>query len=142
MGNKLQDFGASMRFLESMPAKLREMAIIMTARAWTSQFEWQVHAAAARQAGLSDAIINAIRDGKRPEEMADDEATVYAFATELLTSKQVGDAAFARAKTLLGERGVVDLVALMGYYQTVAMLLNVDRYPLPAGTQPELKPLP
>jgi 4-carboxymuconolactone decarboxylase len=142
MGNKLQDFGASMRFLESMPAKLREMAIILTARHWTSQFEWQVHAAAARQAGLGNAIVDAIRDGKRPEKMADDEAAVYTFATELLNTRQVSDPTFARAKTLLGERGVVDLVALMGYYQTVAMLLNVDRYPLPAGTQPELKPLP
>jgi 4-carboxymuconolactone decarboxylase len=142
MGDQLQKFGASMRFLESMPAKLREMAIILTARHWTSQFEWRVHAAAARQAGLSDAIVEAIRDGRRPSAMTPEEAVVYDFATELLTTKQVSDAVFAAAREVLGERGVVDLVALMGYYQTVAMLLNVDRYPLPEGAQPELRPLP
>jgi 4-carboxymuconolactone decarboxylase len=142
MGNKLQDFGASMRFLDSMPAKLRELAILLTARHWTSQFEWQVHAAAARQAGLADAIVEAIRDGRRPAVMTREEAAVYDFATELFTTKQVSDSTFEAARQSLGERGVVDLVALMGYYQTVAMLLNVDRYPLPGGTQPELPPLP
>lgn len=142
MGDQLQRFGASMRFLESMPAKLREMAIIMTARHWTSQFEWQVHAAAARQAGLSDEIINSIRDGRPPTGLSGAEGAVWAFVTELLNTKQVREATFLATRNYLGERGVVDLVALMGYYQTVAMLLNVDNYPLPEGTQPELQPLP
>jgi 4-carboxymuconolactone decarboxylase len=101
-----------------------------------------VHSAAARQAGLSGAVVDAVRDGRRPEKLADDEAVVYTFAMELMTTKQISDATFASAKRLLGERGVVDLTALMGYYQTVAMLLNVDRHPLPEGTKPELKPLP
>ncbi len=73
--------------------------------------------------------------------MADDEATVYQFATEILENHQVSDQTFAAAKDLLGERGVVELTTLIGYYQLVSMLLNVDEYPLPEGTQPELAPL-
>ncbi len=141
-GDQIQAFGASMRFLTTMPAKLREMAIIITARHWTSQFEWYAHAAAARQAGLDEAIVQAIANGKRPAKMTPEETTVYNFATELLTKKQVSDSTFAAAKQLLGERGVVDMTALMGYYQLVSMLLNVDQHPLPDGAKPELKPLP
>ena len=71
--------------------------------------------------------------------MAPDEEAVYNFATELLEKKQVSDATFDAAKKLLGERGVVDLISVMGWYGTVSMYLNVDRYPLPDGSQPELK---
>jgi 4-carboxymuconolactone decarboxylase len=73
--------------------------------------------------------------------MPPDETAVYNFATELLETKQVSDSTFAAAKSLLGERGVVDLINVMGWYGTVSMLLNVDRYPLPEGVQAELKPL-
>jgi 4-carboxymuconolactone decarboxylase len=142
MGDLAQQFGASMRFLTSMPVKLRELAIIITSRYWTAQFEWQAHSAAARQAGLSDAVINAIAEGRRPQSLQPDEVVVYNFATELLNTKQVSDPNFIAAKNLLGERGVVDLIGLMGYYQMVAMMLNVDRYPLGDGVAPPLKPLP
>ena len=73
--------------------------------------------------------------------MAPDEEAVYNFCTELLTTKQVSDATFAAARDRFGERGIVDLIGVTGYYQLVSMLLNVDRYPLPDGVQPELKPL-
>ena len=73
--------------------------------------------------------------------MAKDEAAVYTFCSELLNKKQVSDATFAAAKDVVGEKGVVDLIGVMGWYHTVSMLLNVDRYPLPDGQQPELKPL-
>jgi len=74
--------------------------------------------------------------------MEKDEEAVYNFCNELLKTKQVGDGTFAAAKAAVGEKGVVDLIGVMGWYQTVSMLLNVDRYPLPEGAQPELKPLP
>ena len=73
--------------------------------------------------------------------MAADEAAVYDFVNELLTTKQVSDATFKAARDRFGERGVVDLIGVSGYYQLVSMLLNVDRYPLPAGVSPELKPV-
>ena len=141
MGDLLQQFGASMRFHSSIPSKLNELAIITTARHWTSQYEWYAHRRAAQTAGLSQSIIDAIAAGKRPTGMAPDEETVYTFVNELLTTKQVSDATFNAAKDRFGERGVVDLIGVSGYYQVVSMLLNVDRYPLPEGQQAELKPL-
>jgi len=141
MGDLAQKFGASMRFHSSIPPKLNELAIIITARHWTSHFEWYAHRRAAQQAGLNPAIIEAIATGKRPSAMAPDEEAVYNFCTELLTNKQVSDQTFQAAKDKFGERGVVDLIGVTGYYQLVSMLLNVDRYPLPDGVKPELQPL-
>jgi 4-carboxymuconolactone decarboxylase len=141
MGDLVQQFGASMRFHSSLPRKLNEMAIIITARQWMAQYEWNAHRTAAAQAGLNEAIIKSIATGKRPESMDADETIVYNFGTELLNTHQVSDANFKAAKDKFGERGVVDLISVMGYYQLVSMLLNVDRYPLPAGVKPELQPL-
>src|SRR5882672_2497852 len=137
MGDIAQQFGASMRFNQSMPRKLNEMAIIITARYWTSQYEWYAHKRAALQAGLNPAIVDAIQNGRRPAGMAKDEEAVYTFCSELLNKKQVSDVTFAAAKAAVGEKGVVDLIGVMGWYQTVSMLLNVDRYPLPEGQQAE-----
>jgi 4-carboxymuconolactone decarboxylase len=141
MGDLAQQFGASMRYHSSMPPKLNELAIIITARHWTSQFEWYAHRRAAQTAGLSQAIIDAVAAGTRPPAMPPDEEAVYNFCTELLTTKQVSDRTFQAAKDRFGERGIVDLIGVTGYYQLVSMLLNVDQYPLPDGAQPELKPL-
>ena len=141
MGDLAQQFGASMRFHSSLPRKLNEMAIIITARYWTAHFEWNAHRNAAAQAGLSEAIIQSIATGKRPATMDADETIVYNFATELLNTKQVSDPVFQATKDRFGERGVVDLIGVMGYYQLVSMLLNVDRYPLAPGVKPELQAL-
>ena len=141
MGDIAQQFGASMRFKSSIPPKLNEMAIIITARHWTSQYEWYAHHRAALAAGLSPAIADAIAAGKRPTGMQKDEDVVYTFCTEILTTKQVSDATFKSTKDAFGEKGVVDLIGVMSWYQMVSMLLNTDRYPLPDGVQPALKPL-
>ena len=142
MGDLAQQFGASMRFHSSIPGKLNELAIIITARHWTSHYEWYAHKRAALAAGLSAAIVDAVAAGKRPAVMQADEEAVYNFCTELLTTKQVSDRTFQATKDRFGERGVVDLVGVSGYYGLVSMLLNTDRYPLPDGVQPELKALP
>jgi 4-carboxymuconolactone decarboxylase len=141
MGDLGQQFGASTRFATSVPRKLYELAIIITARHWTAQFEWYAHRRGAVQAGISPAVADAIAEGRRPSAMPPDEQAVYNFATELLDTKQVSDATFDAARQLLGERGVVELINVMGWYGTVSMFLNVDRYPLPEGATPELKPL-
>lgn len=141
MGDLGQQFGAATRFATSVPRKLYELAIIITARHWTAQFEWYAHHRSALQAGITPAVADAIAEGRRPAAMPPDEEAVYNFATELLDTKQVSDKSFDAAKKLLGERGVVDLVSVMGWYGTVSMLLNVDRYPMPEGAQAELKPL-
>jgi len=141
MGDVVQEFGAKMRFGSSLPPKLNEMAIIIVGRHWTSHYEWYAHRTAAAQAGLNESIIQAIAQGRRPASMDADETIIYNFATELLNTKQVGDANFKAVKDRFGERGVVDLIGVMGYYQLVSMLLNVDRHPLPAGAKQELQPL-
>jgi 4-carboxymuconolactone decarboxylase len=141
MGDIAQQLGAYLRFRTSLPRKLNEMAIIMVGRHWTAQYEWYAHKSLALQAGLNPAIVEAIAAGKRPAAMAKDEETIYNFTTELLNTKQVSDATFAAAVQAFGERGVVDLVGVIGYYQLVSSILNVDRYPLPAGETAELKPL-
>jgi 4-carboxymuconolactone decarboxylase len=139
MGDLAQKLGEYARFRPAIPAKLRELAIIITARHWTAQFEWYAHRRAAAQAGLSEDIITAIANRRRPTGMQPDEEAVYNFATELLETKQVRDATFKAAVDRFGEKGVVDIIGVMGYYQIVSMLLNVDEYPLPAGVAPELK---
>src|SRR5438067_5403493 len=141
MGDLAQQFGASMRFHSSLPKKLNEMAIIITARHWTAQYEWTAHRKAAAEAGLSESIIQAIAAGKRPSSMDPAETVVYNFGNELLNTKQVSDPVFKAAVEKFGERGVVDLIGVMGYYQLVSMLLNVDRYPLAPGEKPELQAL-
>ena len=141
MGDLAQQFGASTRFKSSLPQKLYELAILVTARHWTSQYEWQAHHRSALQAGLSPAIADAIARGARPAVMQKDEEAVYNFSSELLNTTQVSDATFNAARNAFGERGVVDLIGVIGWYNTVSMLLNTDRYPVQEGTQPELKPL-
>jgi 4-carboxymuconolactone decarboxylase len=133
MGNLAQKLGEQIRFRSSLPPRLNEMAILLTAQWWASQYEWHAHKPLALQAGLSAAAVDDIQAGRRPAGMRDDEAAVYDFSHELRERRRVSDATFQRAVGLLGERGVVDLIGVMGYYDLVSMALNVDRYPLPAG---------
>jgi len=141
MGNLAQQLGEYVRFKSTPPRKLNEMAIIIVGRYWTSHYEWNAHRTAAADAGLKEPIIQSIAAGKRPAGMDDDETRIYNFATELLNTHQVSDATFKAVKDKFGEQGVVDLIGVMGYYQLVSMLLNVDRHPLPAGAKQELQPL-
>jgi 4-carboxymuconolactone decarboxylase len=140
-GDLAQQFGASMRFHADLPKPALETVIIVTARYWMAQFEWSAHKRAALQAGVSPAIVDAIANGERPKGMTPDVETAYNFITELLKTHQVTDATFATAKARFGEKGVVDIIGLSGWYSMVSMALNVDRYPLANGAQPELKPL-
>ncbi len=139
MGDLAQRFGAYTRFHSSLSKKLNELAILIAARHWTSQYVWHAHRRYAQEAGLSSETIDAIAAGRRPAKLAADEEAVYRFATELLETKRVSDATFAAAKSQVGERGIVDLMGSVGYYQLVSMLLNVDGYPLPEGAKPQLK---
>jgi 4-carboxymuconolactone decarboxylase len=141
MGDLAQKFGAHIRFRSSLSPKLNELAILITARHWNSQYPWSAHRRYALEAGLSPTVIDAVAAGTRPTSMSTEEEAVYNFCHELLNTKQVSDATFQGAVQRFGERGVVDLIGVMGYYQLVSMVLNVDRYPLPEGARPELAPL-
>jgi 4-carboxymuconolactone decarboxylase len=141
MGDLAQTLGAQLRFHSSLPNRLNEMAILMTARFWNAQYEWSAHKKNAVTAGLNPSVIDAIATGKRPGSMPPDEEAVYNFGDELLRTREVSDRVFKAAVDTFGERGVVDLTGVMGYYCFVSMMLNIDRYPLPDGEKPELKPL-
>lgn len=129
---RLQKVGEYLRFDSALPTRLNEFATLIVARAWSQQFEWIVHAQAAAKAGTSAASIAALREGRRPTDMSDDEALVHDLVTELLAQRGWCDASYARAVARFGERGVVDLAALVGYFATVCGVLNI------AHTPPEL----
>ena len=139
IGDCVQRLGEEIRFRSSLPAKLNELAIIITARYWTSQYEWHAHCRLALEAGLDPAIAKDIAEGRRPATMDADEATVYDFSHELHETHGVSDATFKRAVERFGERGVFDLIAVNGFYTLVSMCLNVDRTPLPPGVPPPLE---
>ena len=117
----------------SLPLRLNEMAILMEARIWDAQYEWWAHEPLARKAGVPEAIIAAIRDGKRPATMQPDEAIVYDVVTELLNTKRLSDRTFAEAKRTLGEQQVVDLVAVTGFYVMVSAVVAAGRVGVPNG---------
>jgi 4-carboxymuconolactone decarboxylase len=141
VGDLGQQFGGAMRFRTGLPRDVSEVIILMTGRFWMAQYEWNSHKNAALQNGVSPAIVDAIATGKRPTGMPPEMEAAYNLIDELLTTHQVTDATFKAAKDKYGERGVVDMVGLSGWYGLVSMLLNVDRYPLPQGVQPGLRPL-
>ena len=141
VADRFQRVGEYVRFQSSIPPALNELAILVTAREWTAQFEWHAHHALAMKAGLPPAIAEAIARGERPEGMDADQSAVYEFAAELHRDRSVSDATYAAVAERFGERGVVDLVAACGYYVAVAMTLNVARVPLPDGVPLPLEPL-
>lgn len=141
LANRLQKVGEFVRFSSSVPARLNELAILITARAWDAQFEWWAHHRLALDAGLDPAIAADIAEGRRPASMQPDEAAVYDFCTELRTTRRVSDATLAAATDLLGEQGVIELIGVSGYYDVVSMTLNVAEVALPDGVDPPLKPL-
>jgi 4-carboxymuconolactone decarboxylase len=136
--DRMQKVGEYLRFNSSIPADLNEFAILVTARVWTSQYEWYAHHAMAMKAGLSPAIAADLAEGRRPAGMTEDQRLVYEFCTELHRDHGVSDATFAATAARFGEQGVVDLIAVSGYYVTVSMTLNVAEVQIP----PEATPLP
>ncbi len=126
---RLQKLGEYLRYSSALGPRLGEMAILMTARFWTQQFEWDTHAPAAAKAGLGKEKIRAIAEGRRPEGMSEDEEIVYEFLMELEHQRCVSDRTYARARRAFGEKGIVDLTGTLGYYSTLAMIMNVARTP-------------
>ena len=134
--------GDYLRFRNSLPRRLSELAILITARAWTQQLEWHYHAGMAREAGLAEEIIAAVAEGRRPENLDEEAAAVLDFSLELHRNRSVSDATYAKAKRHFGEKGVIDLVGIAGYYSLLAMAMNVARTPLPEGVTAPLTPMP
>jgi 4-carboxymuconolactone decarboxylase len=130
-----------LRWKGKLEPKLVELAVLITARRWTCQFEWVMHEQFARKAGLAEDIIASIRNAQMPAKMGKEESLVHAFCLQAHVSGRVDDATFAAAKALFGLDGVLELLALNGYYSMMAMVLNSSNLPLPEGKEPPLKPL-
>ena len=126
----------------ALTPKLTELAILMAARHWTNSYEWNAHHTLAVKAGLSTDVINAVSDGRRPDRMAEDEAILHDFCSELLNNGSISDATYERALSRFGEPGVVEAAGLLGYYSYLAMVMNVARSPSPANATQKLTPFP
>jgi 4-carboxymuconolactone decarboxylase len=142
MINRARGLSDYLRFNSSLPPRLSEFVILITAREWAQQYEWNAHHPLAVKGGLHPDIAKAVAEGRRPDKMADDEAALYDFCIELHRNRSVSDATYARAVAKFGEQGVVDAIGLSGWYTLVAMVLNTARTPLPAGAAPALAPFP
>ncbi len=128
--------GDYLRYKSAIGSTLSELAILVTAREWSQDYEWTVHYPIALKAGIKADIADAVADSRRPVGMSDDEEIVYEFTTELLRTKRVSDRTFARADKRFGKQGIVDLTGIAGYYTLLAMQLNVAQY---AGPKDSLR---
>ena len=139
LGQRLYDLFYYLRWQTSVPTRLNEFAILIIGRQWRSQVEWFAHAPLAAKAGLSAGVIAELKQGKRPSGMADDEAVVYDFVTELTTIKKVSDETYARAKAIFNDQQIVDLTAVSGNYVMVAMMLAMAEETVPPGKEEPFK---
>ena len=135
LADRLQKVGEYVRFNTSLDKRINEMAILMTAQAWGAQYEWYAHAPLALKAGLDPAVVKAIGAGQKPEKMKDDEAIVWEFITQLRRDHNVNDAIYAKALEKFSEQGIIDLIAVNGYYDVVSMTLNVAHVKPPAEAE-------
>jgi 4-carboxymuconolactone decarboxylase len=133
--------GDYFRFKPSIGAKLTEFIALLVAREWSADYEWSAHAGEAARYDITPAMIEAMRVGRRPDAMSPDQTIAYDFVAELNHNKQVSDATYERARARFGEKGVVDITGIVGYYTLLAMQLNVAQTP-PSGPIPRLPRLP
>jgi 4-carboxymuconolactone decarboxylase len=141
MADRVLHLADYLRFRSSVPRRLNEMAILIQARLWTAQYEWWAHYPIALEAGVSREVADDLRAGRRPRGMQADEAVVYDFCVELARRRSLSDDTFARAKAMLTEQQIVDLLALTGFYAMVAMLLNASEAAIPNDAPPPLAPM-
>ena len=134
--------GDYLRFKSTLGPRLNEMVILITAREWTQQYEWNAHHPIALKAGLRPEIAAAIAEGYRPAAMAEDEEIAYDVATEILRLKRVSDPTYRRAVAKFGEQGVIDLLGVVGYYNFLAIVMNTTRTGLQEGAAEPLKRYP
>jgi 4-carboxymuconolactone decarboxylase len=141
LARQLQQLGEQLRWKSTLPAHLVELAVLITARCWTCQHEWLIHAELARKAGISAAVIDAIKLGGEPQ-LTGDEAAVYAFCQEAHATGRVSDDVFEKARARFGLEGALELLVLSGYYTLMAMVLNTAGLPLPGDAKPPLEGAP
>jgi 4-carboxymuconolactone decarboxylase len=139
--DRMQRVGEYLRFNNAIPPKLNELAMLVTARHVTNQFEWAVHYPLAIKAGVAKEAVDAIGAGARPSSLPPDEALVHDFVRELLATSAIADGLYAKAVARFGEQGVIDLVGTVGYFQAICLVMNVANTPAPRSEVAPLVPL-
>lgn len=141
--NRMQKVGEYLRFQSVLEPRISEFVMLVVSRQWTQQFEWCMHYPLAIKAGVREDILTALAEGRRPHGMAADEEIAFELCEELDRTRGVSDVTYSRAITAFGERGVIDLLGLVGYFTTVSMVMNVARTPPLEGASAEpLSPFP
>jgi 4-carboxymuconolactone decarboxylase len=138
LADRAQELGAYCRFGTELKGDARELAILLAGKRWRAQFEFWAHSRLGREAGLEEAVIEAIRVGERPDLEREDLRIIYDLVTEHFETNRLSEATYRRAVEVLGERGLVDVIGIVGYYGLVSMTLNVFEVGLPKG---EAEPL-
>jgi 4-carboxymuconolactone decarboxylase len=133
LADRVRHLGDYVRFESTVPAALRELAILLVARFWSADYEWNAHRRHAAAAGLDPSVAEAIEVGKRPAKLTADETLVYDLIMELLNDRDITDATFAAAKARFGERMVIDVIGTAGYYGFISLVLNAGRIPVAEG---------
>jgi 4-carboxymuconolactone decarboxylase len=131
-----RSMGDYLRYKSAIGNTLSEFTILLTAREWTQDYEWYVHHPIAIKSGIKPEVAAAIADGRRPSGLSEDEEIIYAYVSELQRNHQVSDATFDRARARFGEKGILDIGGIVGYYTLLAIELNAARYPIPADAKP------
>lgn len=141
--DRLQKVGEYLRFQSSLNSRISEFVMLIVSREWSQHFEWCTHVPLAQQAGLSQSTIDCLFEARRPVDMAADECAVYELLDELTRTKGVSRVTYQNAVNMLGERGVIDLLGVAGYFTALSMLMNTIHTPPPPNTVVvPLKPLP
>ena len=140
--NRARALSDYLRFNSALPPRLSELVILITARQWTQQYEWNAHHVLALKGGLNPEIAKAVAEGRRPQHMAEDEEVVYDFCVELHRNRSVSDGTYARALSKFGEQGIIDMIGLNGYYTFNAMMMNVARTKVDMDNVPLLQRFP
>jgi 4-carboxymuconolactone decarboxylase len=141
LASRVQSLGEHLRYGTGLPQQLVEIAILVTARRWSCDYEWAAHARIAREAGLREAVIDSISQRTRPHDLAPEEALMLDFAGETVWRGEPSETSYDAAVARWSRATVLDLLAVCGYYTMLAFVLNAARLPLPAGATP-LSPLP
>jgi len=139
LASKLSSLSDCLRWNTSLPPRLSELAILITAREWTAQYEWFAHYPFALKGGFDPKVAEAIAEGRRPDGMKDDEAALYDLATALCRERKVSDSVYKAALDKFGERGIMDIIGIIGYYDLVSMTL-ITMQAIPPNDS--VKPLP
>lgn len=136
LADRAQKLGAHARYHSCLPPRLSELAILVTGSIWKADFEWYSHVGPAREAGIPDAVIEAIRTGDEPPLEDEPSRAVYAVAREMHENRRLSDDTYRTASAALGEQGLVDLIGILGYYTLISMTLNAFEVETPDGSTP------